>query len=87
MDASALGITGGAVVSGSFQGFDQTYLISALDTLGPHYVGVTQLPETVEDDTILSLEQAGVRAIRFNARRGGSAGFNELERFLSVSMS
>ena len=35
---------GGAVVSGSFQGFDQSYLLDALDQLGPSFVGVTQLP-------------------------------------------
>ncbi len=36
-----LGIAGGAVVSGSFQAFDQGYLIDALLALGPFYVGVT----------------------------------------------
>lgn len=36
-----LGIAGGAVVSGSFQAFDQGYLISALKVIGPSYVGVT----------------------------------------------
>ncbi|NNG63010.1 2-pyrone-4,6-dicarboxylate hydrolase, partial [Pseudomonas fragi] len=44
-----LGIVGGAVVSGSFQGFDQTYLIAALNRLGPGFVGVTQLPASVTD--------------------------------------
>jgi predicted TIM-barrel fold metal-dependent hydrolase len=72
-DVSPLGIQGGAVVSGSFQAFDQTYLLAALDVLGPSYVGVTQLPETAEDETILALDAAGVRAVRFNLRRGGSA--------------
>ncbi|TFI05303.1 2-pyrone-4,6-dicarboxylate hydrolase, partial [Kocuria rhizophila] len=38
---SGLGIAGGAVVSGSFQGFDQGYLIEALRALGPGFVGVT----------------------------------------------
>ena len=42
-----LEILGGAVVSGSFQGFDQSYLIDALKRLGQHFVGVTQLPPTV----------------------------------------
>ncbi len=41
-----LGITGGAVVSGSFQGHDQTYLLDALERLGPGFAGVTQLPAT-----------------------------------------
>ncbi|TCS81046.1 hypothetical protein EDD72_11423 [Tepidibacillus fermentans] len=39
-----LNITGGAIVSGSFQGFDQNYLREALKILGPSFVGVTQLP-------------------------------------------
>ena len=56
-------IQGGAVVSGSFQGFDQTYLTSALNRLGPGFVGVTQLPVTVTDEEILD----------FIAREGESA--------------
>jgi len=32
--------SGGAIVSGSFQGFDQGYLFSALEKLGQNYVGV-----------------------------------------------
>lgn len=76
--ATPLGITGGAVVSGSFQAFDQAYLTDALARLGPDYVGVTQLPATVADQEILRLQAAGVRAVRFNLRRGGSAPFDEL---------
>lgn len=75
---SALGVTGGAVVSGSFQGFDQSYLLDALRVLGPGFVGVTQLPASVTDDEILRLDEAGVRAIRFNVRRGGSASIGDL---------
>ncbi len=63
---------GGAIVSGSFQAFDQSYLLNALKTLGPGFVGVTQLPTTVTDDEILVLDRAGVRAVRFNIKRGGS---------------
>jgi predicted TIM-barrel fold metal-dependent hydrolase len=66
-----LGITGGAVVSGSFQGFDQAYLIDALQRLGRGFVGVTQLPPEVSDAEILALDEAGVRAVRFNLHRGG----------------
>jgi len=72
---------GGAVVSGSFQGFDQTYLIAALKKLGPKFVGVTQLPATVRDEEILSLNKAGVRAVRFNLKRGGSETAEKLEPF------
>jgi len=73
-----LGVTGGAVVSGSFQGFDQTYLLEALRRLGPRFVGVTQLPPTTSDDEILRLDAAGVRAVRFNVRRSGSAALDDL---------
>lgn len=75
-----LGVAGGAVVSGSFQEFDQGYLIEALAALGPTYVGVTQIPAEATDDQILALDTAGVRAVRFNVRRGGSAHLDDLDR-------
>lgn len=65
-------LVGGAIVSGSFQAFDQSYLLDALHTLGPLFVGVTQLPSTVSDEELLDLDGAGVRALRFNLKRGGS---------------
>lgn len=65
-------LAGGAVVSGSFQGYDQTYLVAALKKLGPAFVGVTQLPATVSDEELLELNGAGIRAVRFNFMRGGS---------------
>ena len=76
--AASLGVVGGAVVSGSFQAFDQHYLKTALKTLGPSYVGVTQLPASAPDAEIRALDAAGVRAVRFNLRRGGSAAVEEL---------
>ncbi|MDV6263994.1 amidohydrolase family protein [Rhodococcoides yunnanense] len=76
---STLGVCAGAVVSGSFQAFDQSYLVEALERLGPAYVGVTQLPSTVTDSELRSLREKGVRAIRFNLFRGGSAKLEELE--------
>jgi predicted TIM-barrel fold metal-dependent hydrolase len=65
-------LAGGAIVSGSFQAFDQTYLLAALQQLGAGFVGVTQLPYTVTDRELLQLDRAGVRALRFNIARGGS---------------
>ena len=65
-------IIGGAIVSGSFQAFDQTYLVDALESMGSSYVGVTQLPTTVSDSRLVELDEAGVRALRFNLKRGGS---------------
>jgi len=72
-------LRGGAIVSGSFQGFDQSYLIDALQQLGEGFVGVTQLPATVSDEEILRLDRSGVRALRFNLRRGGSERIDALE--------
>jgi len=71
--AGPLGVVGGAIVSGSFQAYDQSYLIDALARFGPCYVGVTQLPDDVDDQTIRHLDRAGVRAVRFNLYRGVTA--------------
>ena len=71
-------VLGGAVVSGSFQGFDQSYLLSALKSLGPNFFGVTQLPQDVTDQQIIGLNDAGVRAVRFNLYRGGSEDIKHL---------
>lgn len=76
-----LSVAGGAVVSGSFQAFDQGYLLDALAQLGPDFVGVTQLPADTPDGRIRALDAAGVRAVRFNLRRGGSAGLADLDHF------
>ena len=72
-------LRGGAVVSGSFQAFDQDYLVDALSRLGPGYVGVTQLPATVSDEELTELDDAGVRAVRFNLKRGGSEDVQHLD--------
>lgn len=72
-------LRGGAIVSGSFQAFDQSYLVDALHTLGPQFVGVTQLPASVSDQEILDLDGAGVRAVRFNLKRGGSEEVGQLD--------
>jgi predicted TIM-barrel fold metal-dependent hydrolase len=65
-----LGVVAGAVVSGSFQAYDQTYLIDALGKLGPHWAGVTQIPNDYPDQEIAKLGAIGVRAVRFNLLRG-----------------
>ncbi len=72
-------LAGGAIVSGSFQAFDQSYLRAALTRLGPAFVGVTQLPASVSDEELLELNGAGVWAVRFNLKRGGSEGVEQLE--------
>ena len=74
-------LCGGAVVSGSFQELDQSYLYHALKVLGPSFVGVTQVPQTISDDELKKLDAAGVRAVRFNVKRGGSEDVRHLEQF------
>ncbi len=71
---------GGAVVSGSFQGYDQTYFADALGKLGDGFVGVTQLDPTASDKEILELDRLGIKAIRFNLFRGLSATLGEIEQ-------
>ena len=79
--ARPFGVKGGVVVSGSFQAFDQGYLLNALERLGPRFVGVTQLPASVLDAEIIRLNEKGVRAVRFNLKRGGSESVEHLESF------
>ena len=71
---------GGAVVTGSFQAYDQTYLLDALKVLGPKYVGVIQLAPTVTENKLITLHQAGVRAVRINLMRGGKEQLQYLEK-------
>jgi predicted TIM-barrel fold metal-dependent hydrolase len=72
-------LRGGAVISGSFQVFDQDYLVDALHRLGPAFVGVTQLPASVSDEELRELHESGVRAVRFNLKRGGSEDVSRLD--------
>lgn len=72
-------VRGGAVVSGSFQAFDQDYLVDALSRLGPGFVGVTQLPASVSDEELLELDDSGIRGVRFNVQRGGSENIRHLD--------
>lgn len=76
-----LNVRGGAIVSGSFQAFDQSYLIDALKTFGPSFIGVTQLPYDTSDEELITLAKLGVRAVRFNVKRGGSENISRLEYF------
>ncbi|MGE6516530.1 amidohydrolase family protein [Lysinibacillus sphaericus] len=78
---NSVDVVGGAIVSGSFQKFDQSYLIDAMQKLGKYFVGVTQLPFDTTDEAILDLHQKGVRALRFNVNRGGSEDVTRLDSF------
>jgi predicted TIM-barrel fold metal-dependent hydrolase len=75
-----LDVAGGAVVSGSFQAYDQTYLVDALERLGDGFVGVANLPDDLTDEEILALDAAGVRAARANLHRGADFDFVRLAR-------
>ena len=68
--ASPLGVRAGAIVSGSFQANDQSYLADVLPRLGPGWVGVTQVAPDCPDAEIARLAGIGVRAVRFNMFRG-----------------
>lgn len=74
------GVIGGAIVSGSFQKFDQTYLIDALETLGDGFVGVANISKDMDLDLLNKLNDIGVVAVRFNVKRGGSEKIEELEK-------
>lgn len=77
--AQNLGIVGGAIVSGSYQEFDQTYLKAAMKNLGASFVGVTQLPASATNQQILELHKEGVRALRFNIHRLGIKELSDIE--------
>ncbi|MTI43759.1 2-pyrone-4,6-dicarboxylate hydrolase [Roseibium hamelinense] len=79
--AKPLGIVGGTVVSGSFQGTDQTYLQAALAALGASYAGVTNLPAGATDKEILELARHGIRAARINLYRGSPETAKNLPEF------
>lgn len=67
-----LPVVGGAVVSGSFQGFDVNYLHDALPQLGAGFVGVVNLTPTVTREQLERMHAHGIRAVRFNLYRGSS---------------
>ena len=73
-------IIGGAIVSGSFQAFDQEYLIHALHTLGPNFYGVANIPHTISHHELNRLNQSNIVAVRFNVKRGGSEKVKHIEK-------
>ncbi|RNL83516.1 amidohydrolase family protein [Halostreptopolyspora alba] len=84
---AGLGVTGGAVVAGSYQGYATDYLVTALRELGEGFVGVAQLPPDVSEAELRELHAAGVRALRFNLRRrvgGGALDSVDLDSLLEL---
>jgi predicted TIM-barrel fold metal-dependent hydrolase len=76
--ATPLGVVGGVVVSGSFQDFDTTYLVHALDTLGAGFVAVANVRDNASDDDLEHLAAAGIRGVRFNLYRGKPADLDSI---------
>ena len=72
-------IVGGAIVSGSFQAFDQSYLKNALLQSGKDFFGVANIPSNMTDDDLDILNESNVVAVRFNLKRGGSETVDHLE--------
>ncbi len=77
-----LGIVGGAIVSGSFQRFDQEYLLDSLNILGLNYFGVANIPISVSINELERLNKSNICAVRFNIKRGGS---ERLENLVELS--
>jgi predicted TIM-barrel fold metal-dependent hydrolase len=72
------GIVGGAIVSGSFQKFDQEYLVDSLKSMGKNYFGVANIPIGMNKSELERLNQSNIRAVRFNLKRGGSESLGNL---------
>lgn len=72
------GIKGGAIVSGSFQKFDQEYLVDSLNKLGKNYFGVANIPMEMKQNDLGRLDKSNIVAVRFNLKRGGSEGVSNL---------
>ena len=71
-------IDGGAIVSGSFQKFDNEYLLDALNKLGETYFGVANIPIDIDESEIDRLNKSNIVAVRFNLKRGGSEAIENL---------
>ena len=70
---------GGAIVSGSFQAFDQSYLNNSLSQFGKEFFGVANIPFNMEEHELNILNKNNVVAVRFNLKRGGSETIDKLE--------
>lgn len=73
-----IGIAGGAIVSGSFQKFDQEYLLDSLKIFGENYFGVANIPIGMNKNELERLRQSNIQAVRFNLKRGGSESLENL---------
>lgn len=71
-------LIGGAIVSGSFQTFDQNYLKNALSQFGNMFFGVANIPININEKELKLLHKNNVVAVRFNLKRGGSETIDHL---------
>ncbi len=72
-------IIGGAIVSGSFQKFDQGYLLDALEKLGDRFYGVANISNNISENELNELVKSNIVAVRFNLKRGGSESKENIE--------
>lgn len=84
-EALDLDVQGGAIISGSFQGFDTDYLQVIEDIKNKDakedFVGIIALPLDVTERKIKELDSIGVAGVRFNIFRGNSASITDLVEF------
>lgn len=73
-----LEIGGGAIVSGSFQKFNQDYLVDSLNKLGDNYFGVANISIEMGEYELNKLDKENIVAVRFNLKRGGSESLDNL---------
>lgn len=66
---SYINIVGGALVAGSYHGFDNRHLLNALKKLGAGFAGVAQIAPGITDRELNDMNEAGIRGIRFNLKR------------------
>ena len=76
-------IIGGAIVSGSFQGADYSYIEPALNKLGSTFVAIIQAHSNLHAETITKLNTLGIRGIRFNLVRGNDFSVDEIRNLAS----
>ncbi len=75
-----LPVAGGAVVAGSFQGLDTSWVAPVLTAMGPRFRAVVNLSPDVSDAQIAALDAAGARAMRINIYRGSDWDRATIER-------
>ena len=73
-------IEGGAIISGSFQGFHQEYLLDSLQKFGANYYGVANIPLEMGSADLKKLNRWNIRGVRFNLKRGGSESLKNMVR-------